>query len=99
MLHDWEYERPILSRYLDPLELIWLACCRQLGMHVRRDSNIFSMTDGTGLLALGTRKDLDPDDTVCQMVFHEICHWITNGIDSFEVRDWGFPLDGEMDQR
>jgi len=99
MLHDWDYERPILSRYTDPLELIWLACAKQLGLHVRRDPSIFSMTDGTGLLALGPRDDLDPDDTVCQMVFHELCHWITNGIETFEERDWGFPLDDKMDPR
>jgi hypothetical protein len=99
MLHDWEYQRPILSRYSDPLELIWLSCCHQLQLHVRRDPDIFSMTDGTGLLALGPRKDLDPDDTVCQMVFHELCHWITNGLETFSKRDWGFPLDAEMDER
>ncbi len=99
MAHDWDYERPILARYLDPLELIWLSCCKQLGLHIRRDPDIFSMTDGTGLLALGPRSDLDPDDTVCQMVFHELCHWITNGTDTFFERDWGFEVGADLDHR
>jgi hypothetical protein len=93
------WERPIHSRYTDPLELVWLATARRLGLVVRRDESIFSMTDGTGLLALGPRHALDPDDTLAQMVFHELCHWITNGLDSYDDRDWDFPLDDIDDLR
>ena len=93
------WERPVHSRYVDPLELIWLSAARRLGLVVRRDDSIFSMTDGAGLLALGPRCDLDPDDTLAQMVFHELCHWITNGLDSYGERDWGFPLDDPDDLR
>jgi len=93
------YERPILSRYLDPIELIWLATARQLGLKIRRNPAIFSATDGSGLLELGPRKDLDPDDTLSQMVLHEFCHWITNGEETYHDRDWGFPLDVELDPR
>lgn len=94
-----EWERPIEARYLDPLDLVWLATARRLGLHVRRNPAIFSATDGTGLLELGPRETLDPDDCLAQMVFHEICHWITNGLDSFHLRDWGFALDAELDWR
>ena len=93
------WERPIHSRYLDPLELVWLGTARRLGLVVRRDDSIFSMTDGTGLLALGPRAALDPDDTLAQMVFHELCHWITNGLDTYDDRDWAFPLDDIDDLR
>ena len=87
--------RPIRSRYLDPLTLVWLATARRLGLHVRRNTSIYSATDGTGLLELGPLDTLDPDDTTAQMIFHEICHWITNGRDTFHARDWGFDLDAE----
>jgi len=93
------YERPILSRYLDPLELLWLATARRLGFTVRRDPAIFSRTDGSGMLWLGPRADLDPDDTVSQMLFHEICHWATNGVETFHEEDWGFPLEEYDDPR
>ena len=96
---DETYERPITSRYLDPLELVWLATAKRLGLTVRRNPDIFSATDGTGLLELGPRKDLDPDDAVAQMIFHEVCHWITNGAETLGERDWGFPLDGLHDPR
>lgn len=93
------YVRPIESRYLDPLELVWLATARRLGLTVRRDPVIFSRTDGSGMLWLGPRSDLDADDTVAQMIFHELCHWITNGVESFHAEDWGFPLDDADDPR
>ncbi len=93
------WERPIESRYLDPLEVIWLATARRLGLTVRRDPAIFSRTDGTGMLWLGPRDDLDADDCVAQMLFHEIAHWITNGVASGQVADWGFPLSDQDDPR
>jgi len=92
-------ERPIERRYLDPLDVVWLATARRLGLRVRRNRAIFSATDGTGLLELGPRDTLDPDDATAQMILHEFCHWITNGVDTFHERDWGFALDAELDWR
>jgi hypothetical protein len=97
---DLRYARTIEARYLDPLDLVWYATARELGLTpIRRNPAIFSMTDGTGRLELAPRADLDPDDCVAQMIFHEICHWIVNGVDSFHERDWGFPLTDEIDVR
>lgn len=90
---DPSYERPILARYLDPVDVIWLATARRLGLRVRRNPSIFSATDGEGLLELGPRSDLDADDTVAQMIFHELCHWVVNGVEVYHQRDWGFALD------
>ena len=97
--HDDTYERPVRARYLDPVELIWLATAKRLGLVVRRHPDVFAMTEGDGILHLGPRSSLDPDDSVLQMVFHEICHWITNGVETAQERDWGFQLDGGLDPR
>lgn len=94
---DETYERPILSRYVDPYELVWLATARELGMHIRRHPDVYSMTDGEGLLALAPRADLDPDDTLGQQVLHEICHWVVAGRESFSKRDWGYELEVPLD--
>lgn len=93
------YNRPIESRYIDPVDLIWYAAAARWGIRVRRNPAIFSMTDGTGLLELGPKDTLDADDSAAQMIFHELCHWITHGVDSFFERDWGFPLDDAFDWR
>ena len=97
--HNKNYERPIKSRYVDPCELIWLSTAERLGMHIRRSPLVFSATDGTGRLQLSTRDDLDADDSLAQMLLHEICHWCTNGLETFTDRDWGFALDGPTDPR
>lgn len=94
---DPTYQRPIDSRYVDPYELIWLATAQRLGLHVRRDPDVYSMTDGEGLLALAPRDDLDADDTLAQQVLHEICHWIVAGPEAFAQRDWGYELDVPLD--
>src|SRR5690606_35529206 len=80
-------------------ELVWLATARRLGLTIRRDPSIFSHTDGSGTLGLGPRDALDPDDTLAQMLLHELCHWITNGVETFGQEDWGFPLGDEPDPR
>ena len=97
--HDPDYERPIESRYIDPCEVVWLATATRLGLHIRRSPLVFSATDGSGRLQLSTRDDLDEDDCLAQMLLHEICHWCTNGVESFNTRDWGFALDGPTDRR
>lgn len=91
------YERPIRSRYVDPYEVIWLATARRFGLHIRRDPDVFSMTDGEGLLALAPRDTLDPDDTLGQQVLHELCHWLVAGPDSIHQRDWGYELEVPYD--
>lgn len=93
------YQRPILSRYRDPLDLIWLATAQRLGITVRRDPEVFSSSDGHGLLRLSTPEHLDPDDTLAQLIFHELCHWMTNGVESISKEDWGFPVGDDLDAR
>jgi len=93
------YQRPILSRYRDPLDLVWLATAGELGIRVRRDPEVFSASDGAGLLRLSTPEHLDPDDTLAQLIFHELCHWITNGHESVHAEDWGFPVGDDLDVR
>ena len=79
----------------DPVDLIWLATARRLGLTVRRRSDVFASTDGRGTLWLGSRDTLDPDDCTAQMVLHELCHWVVNGPDAVHPLDWGFePMEG-----
>ena len=93
------YERPIHLNYQDPLELIWVSAAGRMGVKILRDTELFAGTDGEGNLSLGTHDTLDADDSVAQMIFHEICHWIVNGRETYHLPDWGFPLGGPFDWR
>ncbi len=96
---DPDWDRPIRAQYLDPVEVVWLTAAHRLGFRVGRDATIFSRTEGDDRIWLGPRHDLDADDTLAQMLLHELAHWITNGEDSRHARDWGFPLDDLSDPR
>jgi len=96
---DPSYERPVHLGYLDPLELVWVQAAGRMGVRILRDPELFAGTDGEGNLSLGTADTLDPDDCVAQMIFHEICHWIVNGRETYHLPDWGFPVDGPFDWR
>ncbi|MEP7112338.1 MAG: YkgJ family cysteine cluster protein, partial [Ilumatobacteraceae bacterium] len=42
-----------------------------------------------GTLLIGTDETLDADDSLAQMIFHEICHAIVAGPENFGSTDWG----------
>ena len=45
--------RVATHRYEDPLDAIWLAMARTMGLTVERSSDAYASTDGFGLLVLG----------------------------------------------
>jgi hypothetical protein len=58
-------------------------------MEVKRCSDVFAAWDGKGALTIGTAETLDADDCLAQIIFHEICHALTEGEASVGLPDWG----------
>lgn len=85
--------RTINHVYQDPVDIIWLHAARELGIQVMRDAEVFAAWDGNSTLRIGTPETLDPDDSLAQMIFHEICHWLIEGPESFSEEDWGLDYD------
>jgi Fe-S-cluster containining protein len=81
--------RVVTHRYVDPLSEIWLATAARLGLEVRRVADSYASTDGAGVMQIAESSALDPDDSLAQMVFHEICHSLVEGEESFARVDWG----------
>ncbi len=81
--------REITHRYIDPLAQVWLGAARRIGLRVVRTPDAYASTDGSGTLAIGTDDALDADDSLAQMIFHELCHSLVEGEPSFTVPDWG----------
>jgi hypothetical protein len=79
--------------YADPLDRIWLTAASRIGLRVERTDGAYASTSGDGVLLLASREHLDPDDSLAQMIFHELCHSLVQGEGSFQKRDWG--LDNE----
>jgi hypothetical protein len=62
-------------------------------LRIVRTPDAYAATDGGGTLAIGTADALDADDSLAQMIFHELCHSLVEGPDSFTKADWGMDND------
>lgn len=87
--------RQVTRRYADPLAEIWLATAARLGLRVRRVADAYASTDGAGELAIAEEAALDEDDSLAQMIFHEICHSLVEGREAFGKADWGIDNIGD----
>src|SRR5262245_12386231 len=83
------------------LDRIWIDAAARLGIAVRRtgrsqgDVDAYVHYDGR-TLHLAADAELDADDTVAQLVFHELCHALVQGPAAFRAPDWG--LDNTSDR-
>lgn len=76
-------------RYQDPLARVWLACAEQIGFRVRRTTEAYASSDGRGTLLIADDTLFDPDDSLAQMIFHELCHALIEGDKGEASEDWG----------
>jgi hypothetical protein len=86
--------REVTHRYIDPLAQVWLTAAHRIGLRIVRTPDAYATTDGSGTLAIGTDATLDPDDSLAQMIFHELCHSLVEGEQAFARPDWGMDNTG-----
>lgn len=86
--------REVTARYVDPLAQVWLGAAARIGLRVVRTPDAYAATDGRGTLAIGDAATLDADDSLAQMIFHELCHSLVEGEDAFAKPDWGMDNTG-----
>ena len=86
--------RSVTRRYIDPLTQVWVGTARRIGLRVIRTPDAYAATDGNGTLAIGDAATLDADDSLAQMIFHELCHSLVEGEESFAKADWGMDNTG-----
>ncbi len=86
--------RDVKHRYVDPLAQVWLGAARRIGLRIERTPDAYAATDGRGTLAIATDEALDDDDSLAQMIFHELCHSLVEGEDAFTRPDWGMDNTG-----
>ena len=73
--------------------MIWTELSKQLGFEIVRDPEVFAAFDGDRVLRIGTPESLDPDDSLGQMVLHELCHALVEGPAAMGTPDWGLDFD------
>jgi hypothetical protein len=89
--------RRIEHRYRDPLDEVWLHAARELGLRIERSDGVYASYDGRGTLTLSTAEHFDPDDSLAQLIFHELCHALVAGPDAMRQPDWGLSNTDDRD--
>ncbi len=82
-------QRPVTRRYEDPLARIWILCAERIGFRIVRTSEAYASTDGRGTILIGEDSQLDADDSLAQMILHELCHALVEGDEGQRQTDWG----------
>src|SRR6185295_13256077 len=72
-----------------------IQAAESLGVPVRRGGDAYVHFDGRTLF-VAEDAHLDPDDSVAQLVLHELCHALVEGPGAMTTPDWG--LDNTSDR-
>lgn len=89
-----DFIRQATHRYQDPLARVWIACAERVGFRIERTTDAYASTDGRGTIRIAVDGMFDPDDSLAQMIFHELCHALIEGEDGENREDWGLGRSG-----
>ncbi len=84
-----EFLRLPTHYYNDPLSRVWINCAEAVGFRIVRTPDAYASTDGRGTLLIAVDEMFDPDDSIAQMILHELCHALVEGEDGESKVDWG----------
>jgi hypothetical protein len=78
------------------LDAIWIEAAQKLEVPVVRGGDAYVHWD-TRARHIASDEHLDHDDTVAQLILHELCHWITQGVSARDQLDWGLDNTDDRD--
>lgn len=82
---------------LRTLDTAWTQWLHTLGGRIERSDACFvAWLGASSTLLVANDPDLDPDDTLAQIILHEICHHLVEGPHSWAQDDWG--LNNQTDE-
>ncbi len=79
------------------VEAVWIAAAARVGLRVGRTRDSYASTDGAGGVWIGEDDTLDEDDSLPQLVFHELCHALVAGPETFGQPDFGLDNTSDVD--
>ena len=79
------------------IDRIWVETAARCGFQIKRGEAAYASTDGNGTILVGSAETLDEDDSLCQLVLHELCHALVQGEQSWREVDWGLCNTDERD--
>jgi hypothetical protein len=73
---------------LELLDDVWIRAAARVGVPVVRGGDAYVHYDGARLF-VASASALDADDSLAQLVLHELCHALVQGESRFRTPDWG----------
>ena len=71
------------------IESIWIGVAERIGWRIVRSDRAYASSSGAGVIEIGIDSLLDEDDSVAQLIFHELCHGLIEGPPGWSLPDWG----------
>lgn len=71
------------------LDEVWAGLLRAADFSLVRRSTSYVWYDGAGEIAIAPDEELDADDTLAQIILHELVHFLVQGEGSRHAPDWG----------
>jgi len=71
------------------IDAIWRRAAERVGFMTSRTQDAYATSNGAGEISIGADDTLDDDDAFAQLVFHELCHAISEGEAALRQPDWG----------
>ena len=81
---------------LRTLDSDWVEVISKFGFQIVRNADGWVTYDGRGTIAVVPNSELDSDDTLAQILLHELLHHFVEGPNSYNLPDWG--LDNTSEQ-
>lgn len=73
----------------EAITALWISVAAEAGWQVIRTTSAYASSDGAGRISIGVDEALDADDAPAQLIFHELCHALTQGPGAWSRPDWG----------
>jgi hypothetical protein len=80
------------------IDRLWIEAAAACGFRVERGQAAYASTDGQGSILIGSPETLDENDSLCQLVLHELCHALVQGEASWRQVDWGLCNTDDRDE-
>jgi hypothetical protein len=81
------------------IEAVWIQAAAAVGFRVERTCHAYASSDGQGTIFIGQTASLDVDDSVAQLIYHELCHALVEAPEGLAKADWGLDNTGRGDVR
>ncbi len=82
----------------EDIDRAWIDAAAAIGFTIQRSDGAYAASNGRGAIFIGARATLDDDDSLAQLVLHELCHAFVQGRSRWHEPDFGLDNTSDRDR-